>query len=101
MRLTPGASPDDGVLDVVLIRSMSVPVRLWVFPRVYRGMHARLRQVSSHRCHRLTIDADVRVLLEADGELLGFPPCEIDLLPAALRVRGTDLPARSSTDGTN
>jgi diacylglycerol kinase (ATP) len=95
MRLTPAASPNDGLLDVVLVRSMSVPLRLWAFPRIYRGQHTRLRQISSHRCRRLTVDADVRVPLEADGELLGWLPCEIDLLPAALRVRGTSLPARS------
>jgi YegS/Rv2252/BmrU family lipid kinase len=100
MRLTPAATPDDGALDVVLIRAMSVPARLWQFPRIYRGAHTRLRQVSSYRCHRLTIDSDVGVPLEADGELLGFPPCVIDLLPSALRVRGTELPARSRPDGT-
>jgi YegS/Rv2252/BmrU family lipid kinase len=101
MRLTPAARPDDGVLDVVLVRSMNVPVRLWVFPRIYRGEHTRLRRVSSHRCRRLRVSLAAepegpKPWVEADGELLGFPPYEVDLLPGALRVRGARLPARKS-----
>ena len=87
MRLTPDASPDDGLLDVVLVREMSVPRRLWVFPKIYRGMHTGVEGISSHRCRRITVSGPGRTTVEADGELLGVPPCFIEVLPSALRVR--------------
>jgi diacylglycerol kinase family enzyme len=98
MRLAPDALPDDGLLDLVLIGSMSVPERLWAFPRIYRGLHTRIPEVSAFRCRHLTVEGPRNVPLEADGELLGGLPCEIDVLPGVLRVRGTGLgagPARS------
>jgi len=103
MRLTPDARPDDGILDVVLVRSMSVPVRLWVFPRIYHGEHTRLRQVSSHRCRRLRVSLAVESdapgpWVEADGELLGFPPYEVDLLPGVLRVRGARFQGKAAAE---
>lgn len=91
MRLTPDATPDDGWLDLLLVGSMTVPERLWAFPRIYRGLHTRISGVSTVRCRRVAIDGPADVPLEADGELLGGLPCDIDLLPAALRVRGTGL----------
>lgn len=88
MRLTPDAVPDDGLLDVVLIGAMTVPARLMAFPRIYRGLHTRIPQVTAFQCRRITVEGAADVPLEADGELLGGLPCEIDVLPGLLRVRG-------------
>lgn len=87
MHLTPDAAPDDGLLDVVLVREMSVPRRLWVFPKIYQGRHTGVAGISSHRCRRITVSGSDLTAVEADGELLGAPPCTIDVLPSALRVR--------------
>ena len=85
MRLTPEAAPDDGALDVVLIREMAVPLRLWTFAKIYKGRHTEVEGISSHRCRKLTVSGKTTV--EADGELLGTPPCTIEVLPGALRVK--------------
>ncbi len=91
MKLLPGARPDDGWLDVVLVGALTVPERLVAFPRIYRGLHTTLAQVRAFRCRRLTVEGATNVPLEADGELLGGLPCEIDVLPGVLPMRGTGL----------
>jgi diacylglycerol kinase (ATP) len=87
MCLTPNAMPDDGMLDVVLVREMGVLRRLWVFPKIYKGQHTGVAGISSHRCRRITVTGSDTAALEADGELLGRSPCTIEVLPAALRVK--------------
>jgi diacylglycerol kinase family enzyme len=61
---------------------------LQLVPKIMRGSHAgdpRLRMV---RAQRATIESEVPLLVEADGEIAfqGANRLEIDLLPAALRV---------------
>jgi diacylglycerol kinase (ATP) len=85
MRLTPEAAPDDGALDVVLIREMAVPLRLWTFFKIYKGRHTEVEGISSRRCRKLSVSGVTTV--EADGELLGTPPCTIEVLPGALHVK--------------
>jgi diacylglycerol kinase (ATP) len=87
MRLTPNALPDDGLFDVVLVREMNVPRRLWAFPKIYKGRHTGVSGITSHRARRITVTGSDSAALEADGELLGASPCTIEVVPAALRVR--------------
>jgi len=87
MRLTPDARTDDGVLDVVLVREMSVARRLWLFPKIYRGRHTGVDGITSHRARRVFVTGSDAAALEADGEPLGHSPCTIDVLPSALRLR--------------
>jgi diacylglycerol kinase family enzyme len=87
MRLTPGARLDDGVFDVLAIHDMRLPTRLVNFPRIYGGSHVPSPHFSVHRTSRLRITAEPPVPVSADGECLGFTPCRISLMPAALRIR--------------
>ena len=87
MRLTPGARLDDGVFDVLTIHDMGIPTRLVNFPRIYAGSHVQSPRFAVHRTGQLTIAAEPPVSVSADGECLGFTPCRISLLPAALRIR--------------
>jgi diacylglycerol kinase (ATP) len=88
MMLTPRAELDDGLLDVVLIHRANPITLLRTFSKIYRGEHARMPIISSYRGRRLTMRSTTRTPIEADGELLGGLPAEIDVLRAALPVRG-------------
>jgi diacylglycerol kinase family enzyme len=87
-RVCPGARPDDGLLDLLLVDAVSRLEILQLVPKIMRGTHAgdpRLRLV---RARRVVIDSEIPLLVEADGEIAFHEAkrLEIALLPGALRV---------------
>jgi YegS/Rv2252/BmrU family lipid kinase len=96
MNLAPYAKLNDNFLDVLLIHEQSVTRRLKTFPKIYSGRHVELPQFGYFQVKKVKISADDNVLLEADGELLGHPPCEIEILPSCIQVFTKANPTRSS-----
>ena len=87
MRIAPLAQPDDGSLDVVIIRELSRIRLLTHLPMIYRGTHLANPAVSHHRGSVVEADAPPgRVRLEVDGEGVGSLPARIELLTAAVGV---------------
>ncbi len=87
-RINPGASPDDGLFDVCVVRSLSLFEFVTRLPLVMLGWHTRLRQVRCFKTDRLTLEsADGPLMAHLDGEVrtLG-PPLEVTLEPARLPV---------------
>jgi diacylglycerol kinase (ATP) len=87
MKLTPDAELNDGFFDVLSIHDMSVAQRLLNLSKVYSGTHILSPHFSIKRCKKLKIRSDTKVSLEADGEMLGNSPFDIEILPAAIRVK--------------
>ncbi len=87
MRLTPDAVPNDGQFDVLLIHDMNIFKRIRNFTKIYSGKHIKSKYFTLRRSRSLVINSSEPVLIEADGELLGRIPCEISLLPSALKVK--------------
>jgi diacylglycerol kinase (ATP) len=59
-------------------------------PRIYRGTHLEVPEVSHHRGQYIEAEAPPgRVWVEIDGEPLGTLPARIDVLPAAISVVGS------------
>ncbi len=85
MRIAPHALLDDGVLDLVVVTELSRTRLLRVFPRVFSGSHADLKEVSFRRVTSISIDATGTVAY-ADGERIGPLPVEVTVVPGALRV---------------
>jgi YegS/Rv2252/BmrU family lipid kinase len=87
--LTPGADPRDGMLDVCVIRKVSTATFLTAVPRVMRGTHGALPEVTMFRTKRLTVrSADGRPLvLQLDGELREPGVTEVEVTIAARRLR--------------
>ena len=87
--LTPEADPSDGLLDVCLIRKVGLLQFLVDVPKVLKGTHGELEEVSLFRTQRLTIRcADRPLVLQLDGELREPHRREIEvtLEPRRLRV---------------
>jgi len=87
--LTPESDPKDGLLDVCLIRKVGLLKFLQDVPRVMKGTHVDLPEVSIFKTARLTIRcADRPLVLELDGELREPHKREIDVVlePRKLRV---------------
>ncbi|MEO3804656.1 YegS/Rv2252/BmrU family lipid kinase [Nonomuraea sp. B1E8] len=85
MRVSPDASPDDGLLDVVTLGAVSKAEFLRVFPSVYRGTHVGHRAVSIRRVRSVRLEA-ADVVAYADGERVGPVPAHCEVRPGALRV---------------
>ncbi len=86
MQIAPQARTDDGLFEVVTIGDISRAKGVISLPHLYRGTHERLREVEFARGHRVAIEADEPVGLEADGELAGETPAIFEMQPAALQV---------------
>jgi diacylglycerol kinase (ATP) len=84
MKVTPEASVVDGVADVCVLRALSKPAFLRAFPRVFRGTHIRHPAVGMHRATRISVEADRRITVYADGERVGPAPALFEVLPSAL-----------------
>jgi diacylglycerol kinase (ATP) len=85
LRITEGASLDDGLLDVVVFHPVSKPDLLRTYPRLFSGTHTSHPAYEHHRVREVTVAAP-GVVAYADGERLGPLPTTVTAEPAALNV---------------
>lgn len=86
MRIAPGATDDDGLMDLVLVADMSRAALAANLPRLYRGTHLAAPGVSLTPLRRLEADSDETVYLNVDGEADGRLPAVFEVLPRAVKV---------------
>lgn len=87
MLQTPEALPDDGLLDVTLIKKASVLRILKEFPKLYSGAIYQIKdKVRWVRGTTVRVECLPSSRVEADGELIGYTQLEFSLLPSALRI---------------
>jgi YegS/Rv2252/BmrU family lipid kinase len=87
MMLAPGAAPDDGHFEVVLIGDVSKADFLTTAPKIYKGKHVHHPKVEVLRSRRVHVDAPETLPIELDGEQVGTTPVTFEVVPGALRVR--------------
>jgi diacylglycerol kinase (ATP) len=86
MRVLPGAVMNDGLLDVCIVEALSKAAFLRAFPRVFMGSHTTHPRVRMRTGTRVQVEANRRVLVYADGELIGALPAIFEIHPGALPV---------------
>ena len=86
MLLAPQADPSDGLFDVIIIGDVSKPDLLWSLPRIYKGTHLTHPKVSAKRTNDITIVSDQKMVIQADGDLVGEAPARFTVLPSALNI---------------
>jgi YegS/Rv2252/BmrU family lipid kinase len=84
MMITPNASPRDGSFQLVWGRDLSRMEVLRLLPKIYTGQHLYHPRVDSGYGRHLKITARPRAYVQAEGELIGQTPIEIELHPMAL-----------------
>jgi diacylglycerol kinase (ATP) len=87
MKITPEASPDDGLLDCLLIGDITKADLVRTLPRIYRGTHLPHAKAELLRGTVVSIEADEPLPVELDGEQPGTTPARFEVVPAALRLR--------------
>jgi len=83
--ICPDADPSDGLLDVTIVRPAGRLRLLRLLPRVYKGTHATVAEVSMFRVRSARL-ASPGVTAYADGDPIGALPVEIDVVPHALSL---------------
>jgi diacylglycerol kinase (ATP) len=87
MKICPDAEPDDGLLDALLIGDVTKVDLVLTLPKIYRGTHLPHPKAELLRGRVVSVEADVPLPIQLDGEQPGTTPVRFDLLPKALRVR--------------
>ena len=86
MHIAPEAKLDDNLLDVLVIGDIGKFELLKALPTVYKGTHVNHPKVRMEKATRVTVESSERILVHADGELLGECPASFWLVPAALNI---------------
>jgi YegS/Rv2252/BmrU family lipid kinase len=90
MKIAPEAKLTDGEFDIVGVGDLGAMKIFTSAPRVYRGSHLSMPEVSHGLARKVTVKPAERgalVDLEVDGELPGRLPATFQIIPEALRVR--------------
>jgi diacylglycerol kinase (ATP) len=86
MQAAPRAEMDDGLLDVLLIKALPKAQLLPLIQKVTAGQHIGHPAVQMLQVRKLKIQAIPPQPLNIDGDVTGSTPCEIGVMPRALKV---------------
>jgi YegS/Rv2252/BmrU family lipid kinase len=87
MRAAPDALLDDGLLDVVVLESVSkIRFLTRIFPKVFKGTHVHEPNVSVFRAREVSVSADRPFTMYADGDPIGELPVRVRAVPGAVRI---------------
>jgi YegS/Rv2252/BmrU family lipid kinase len=86
MKIAPDAELSDGLFDVVTLGDLGKIDLVRNVPRVYDGSHITHPKVSVQRASQVEINSPDRLLLQADGEVLGTAPARFTVIPGAIRL---------------
>lgn len=98
IRLLPGASIYDGLLDIAifLAPTLSTPVRNAAFlpqlASVALGRHPENDTIQLYRGKQVIIESDKPIPLQMDGDLGGETPARLTVAPGALRIMTPEAP---------
>lgn len=86
MKIAPAAGISDGAFEVVILGDLGKVDLVRNVPRVYDGSHVTHPKVQVLTARTLEVTSPDRVLLQADGEVLGTAPATFTICPSALRL---------------
>ncbi len=86
MMQVPFAVPDDGLLDVTLIKKAPKYIVIRHVRKLYDGSLVNLPIVKTFRGKEIRIRSTGRIYLETDGESLGHTPFTFKILPLGIRT---------------
>lgn len=82
----PDAEPDDGILDVLMVKKVSLPKALKAIGSYQKGEYKRHPELIAHeRCTCLSVECDQESVVNVDGEIRSAKKAEITIVPHAMR----------------
>lgn len=86
MMPVPNAVPDDGLIDMTIIRNISKISLVANLKRFYDGTFIKHKKVSTLTGRSIKIESRKEILFEADGESLGNTPLTFEIVCRCLKV---------------
>jgi YegS/Rv2252/BmrU family lipid kinase len=86
VKITDKAHINDGLLDVCVLRGDNVFNALQHAIAILRQRHTYNPHIDYYRARVIDVIAYPRLAVQVDGDLVGFTPVTIEVVPAALRV---------------
>ena len=84
--LTPQAIADDGLLDICMIKRLSLPERLNILLKVLKGSHISDRRVNYYQTPGIRLEFPDEVPFHVDGELYYSHEFDVKAIPGALKM---------------
>ena len=84
--IAPEASVQDGAFEVMILGDVGKLELVQVFPAAYRGTHVTHPKIRIERASRVNVQSSERILIQADGELVGEGPATFRVMPGALNI---------------
>ncbi len=86
MKIAPKAAPTDGVLDVQIEHARKREA-IAIIPKIYKGEHVPHPDIEEAKRARVSITSDPPLLVEADGEVLGYTPARFEVLRDVISLK--------------
>lgn len=86
MMQVPEAIPDDGLLDLTLIKSIGKLEVLKNVKNLYDGSFIQHPRIETFRGREIIIESKPKIYLEVDGESLGHTPLRFNIIPKSVKV---------------
>ena len=87
-KIAPGASIDDGLLDVIALRKCNLAEFVRVATLALRGEHINDKKIVHFRTDYMEVISPGPVQLNLDGEFGGVLPGTFSVLPHHIRIFG-------------
>jgi len=86
MKIAPSADTSDGQADLVLFNGVNRRQIVAIFAGVFSGKHIAHPKVDLVRAAAISVESDPPLRLMADGELIGWTPLRLKVLPAEVTI---------------
>ena len=87
MHAAPEAELDDGLLDLLMLKEISVAKFLWHLPKIYNGTHLKIPEIIFQTVRKFTAESSEQVILDIDGESPGYLAATFEVLPKILNLQ--------------
>ena len=87
MHAAPEAEIDDGLLDLLMLKEISVAKFLWHLPKIYKGTHLKIPEIFFQKVRKFTAESSEQVILDIDGESPGYLAATFEVLPKILNLQ--------------
>jgi len=87
MYVAPEAELDDGLLDLLILKEISVVKFLWHLPKIYKGTHLKIPEIFFQKVRKFSAESSEQVFVDIDGESLGNLKATFEVLPKILNLQ--------------
>ncbi len=86
MKIAPKAKATDGFFDITVVHNLSRIKLLFIFATVFFGAHTKFKEIAQHKGAKIRVESKEKMLVHADGELIGQIPVQVEVQHRKLPV---------------